>query len=148
MWMRLLVVLLLSITSNQVLARTLSEECSGYLPEDCREYGDCKTCWDGSRLDCFPSESSQLYGGFYPLILQIWAFHNACRPPHRCVCGCKTQLSLSGIQSCEPRNLRCTISTRICRWWSAGCKPHKLAIRLASDLVSNLDQSTWALPVR
>ena len=64
-------VMLASVLSIS-MGQTLSEECTGYLPEDCREYGDCKTCWDGSRLDCFPSESSQLYGENLLYIIRVY----------------------------------------------------------------------------
>lgn len=53
-------VLLLSLLVGLAAGRILSEECSGYTPEDCRRLPGCKTCWDG-RVDCYPADQT-IYG--------------------------------------------------------------------------------------
>lgn len=42
--------------------KTLSHRCSGWTPEDCNKVKGCMNCFDGQRVDCFPENSSQLYG--------------------------------------------------------------------------------------
>ena len=48
-------------------AGRLSEECSGYEPEDCSRKANCKTCWDG-RLDCYDIKE-ELYGALRGYVL-------------------------------------------------------------------------------
>lgn len=43
-------------------AKTLSQRCSGWTPEDCMRVKGCMNCYDGFRVDCFPENSSQVYG--------------------------------------------------------------------------------------
>lgn len=56
-------IVLLALLAGCAAGRLLSEECSGYTPEDCRRLPGCKTCWDG-RVDCYPADQT-IYGNFW-----------------------------------------------------------------------------------
>ena len=56
-----IVAALLSFVGSST-GKTLSQKCSGWTPEDCTKVEGCMNCYDGFRVDCFPENSSQVYG--------------------------------------------------------------------------------------